>query len=108
MQACPADALSFGLEEEMSVEARKRADGVEESFYGDKEAGGTRLLYVLHEKRESYRVRPIGPEKYPKHKIPRSVMVKDLFTLRCGLKGKMRALYLAIIHPKRLLYRYWR
>jgi len=108
VQACPADALSFGLEEEMSVEARKRADGVEESFYGDKEAGGTRLLYVLHEKRESYRVRPIGPEKYPKHKIPRSVMVKDLFTLRCGLKGKMRALYLAIIHPKRLLYRYWR
>ena len=34
-------------------------------------------------------------------------MLKDLFTLRCGVPGKLRALYLAVIHPGRLIYRYW-
>jgi hypothetical protein len=34
-------------------------------------------------------------------------MLKDLFTPRCGVAGKMRALWLAIIHPKRLIYRYF-
>ena len=33
-------------------------------------------------------------------------LLVGLLTLRCGLKGKTRALYLAIIHPKRRLYRY--
>lgn len=107
VQACPVDALDFGLREDMSVKARKRADEVAGYLYGDKEAGGTQLIYVLKEKREDYEVRPIGSEKYPKHRIPLGLMIMDLFTLRCGFKGKLRALYLAIIHPRRLLYRYW-
>jgi hypothetical protein len=35
------------------------------------------------------------------------LMLRDLFTPRCGIKGKLRALYLAILHPKRLIYRYF-
>ncbi len=34
-------------------------------------------------------------------------MLKDLFTTRCGIKCKLRALYLALIHPRRLIYRYF-
>ena len=103
----PVDALDFGLQEDMSTKAKKRAEETGGYLYGDKEAGGTQLIYVLKEKKEDYGVRPIGPEKYPKHRIPLGLMMKDLFTLRCGFKGKLRALYLAIIHPKRLVYRYW-
>ena len=107
VQACPVGALDFGLQEEVSAKARTRAQEVGGYVYGEKEAGGTQVLYVLKEKKESYGVRNIGPQKYPKHKISLPLMLKDLFTLRCGLQGKVRALYLAIIHPRRLLYRYW-
>jgi hypothetical protein len=107
VQACPVQALDFGLQDEMSSKAKKRAAEVGGYLYGDKEAGGTQVIYVLKEKQEQYGVHSVGPEKYPKHKIPLPLMLKDLFTLRCGLKGKMRALYLAIIHPARLFYRYW-
>ncbi|MFQ5540426.1 MAG: 4Fe-4S dicluster domain-containing protein, partial [Candidatus Binatia bacterium] len=107
VQACPADALDFGLQEDMSLKAGKRAEEVGGYLYGENETGGTQLIYVLKEKREAYELRTICPEKYPKHRIPLGLMIKDLFTLRCGFRGKLRALYLAIIHPGRLLYRYW-
>jgi hypothetical protein len=61
----------------------------------------------LKEKRRSYGVRNVGDEKFPRHRVPGALMLKDLFTPRCGIPGKLRALYLAIIHPKRLLYRYF-
>lgn len=110
VQACPVEALDFGLQEDITTKAQRRANQVGGHLYGNVEAGGTQLAYVLKEKREAYGIRAIGPEKYPKHQIPLSLMLKDLFTLRCGIEGKLRALYLAIIHPKRLLYRYspWR
>ncbi len=107
VQACPVEALDFGLKEDMSAKAKQRAEAVGGYLYGDREAGGTQLIYVLKEKQEAYGIRRVGSEKYPKHRIPLSLMLKDLFTLRCGFKGKMRALYLALVHPRRLLYRYW-
>lgn len=107
VQACPTQALDFGLQEQISAKAKGRAEEVRGYVYGEKEAGGAQVLYVLKEKKETYGVRSIGPGKYPKHGIPLGLMLKDLFTLRCGLAGKARALYLAIVHPKRLLYRYW-
>jgi len=107
VQACPADALDFGLTEEMTHRAIERAAAAGGYLYGDTEAGGGRVLYVLKEKKESYGVRDIGREKFPKHKVPLGLMLKDLFTPRCGIAGKLRALYLALIHPKRLIYRYF-
>ena len=107
VQACPAGALDFGLQAEVSAKAQARAQEVGGYLYGEKEAGGTQVLYVLKDKREDYGVRSVGPERYPRHKIPLALMLRDVFTLRCGLTGKMRALYLALVHPKRLLYRYW-
>jgi formate dehydrogenase iron-sulfur subunit len=107
VQACPTEALDFGLVDEIKAKAKKRAAEAGGYIYGDREAGGTQLLYVLKEKQESYGVRAVGTQQYPRHGIPLGLMLKDLFTLRCGLAGKMRALYLALIHPGRLVYRYW-
>ncbi len=107
VEACPTQALDFGLQAEIQAKAKERAREAGGYLYGEKEAGGTPVFYVLKDKKEAYGIRPLAPERYPKHKIPLSLMIKDLFTLRCGLKGKLRALYLAIIHPKRLVYRYW-
>jgi ferredoxin len=107
VEACPVDALDFGLTEEISDRAKKRAEETGGYLYGEKEAGGGRVLYVLRERREDYGVPAIGAEKFPRHKIPLGLMLRDLFTLRCGIQGKLRALRLAVIHPRRLLYRYW-
>jgi formate dehydrogenase iron-sulfur subunit len=107
VQACPAGALDFGTSEEISEKAKQRAAAVDGYIYGDEEAGGGRVLYVLKESKERYGIRPVSREKFPPHKIPVSLMLKDLFTARCGIAGKLRALYLAIIHPKRLIYRYF-
>ena len=100
-------ALDFGLTEEISDKAKKQAEAVGGYVYGDKEAGGGSVVYVLKDSKEKYGVRSIGEQKFPKHKIPLGLMLKDLFTPRCGIPGKLRALYLAIIHPKRLVYRYF-
>jgi len=107
VQDCPADALAFGLSEEISTKAKDRANAVGGYIYGDKEAGGGSVLYVLKEHQADYGIRDIESERFPKHRIPLGLMLKDLFTPRCGMAGKMRALWLAIIHPKRLKYRYF-
>lgn len=99
--------MDFGLTEEIAAKARKQAGTVGGYTYGDKEAGGGNVIYVLKENKEKYGVRSIGEGKFPKHKIPIGLMLRDLFTPRCGIKGKLRAFYLAIIHPKRLIYRYF-
>jgi formate dehydrogenase iron-sulfur subunit len=107
VQACPADALDFGFSEDIASKAAQQAAAVGGYIYGDKEAGGGSVVYVLKERKEKYAVRDIPEKTFPKHKIPLGLMLKDLFTPRCGLSGKMRALWLAIIHPRRLLYRYF-
>lgn len=110
VQACPVGALDFGLTEEIAAKAQGRAAAIGGSVYGMTEAGGTQVLSVLKEDREKYGIRALGPEQYPRHHIPLGLMLKDLFTLRCGLPGKLRALKLAFLHPRRLVYRYgpWR
>ena len=107
VQACPTQALDFGISEEIAAKARSRAQANNGYVYGDREAGGGSTLYVLKEEKNKYGVRDVQEHKFPAHKIPLALMVKDLFTLRCGLSGKLRALYLALIHPKRLIYRYF-
>ncbi len=107
VQACPTAALDFGPSTEIAAKAKKRAQEQNGYVYGDKEAGGVGVLYVLKEGKEAYGVRDVSGQRFPRHRIPVALMVRDLFTLRCGLGGKLRALYLAVIHPKRLIYRYF-
>jgi formate dehydrogenase iron-sulfur subunit len=107
VEACPVGALDFGLAADMSSKAARRAEELEGRVYGATEAGGTSVLYVLSAQQQDYGIRAVDPGKYPKHSIPLSLMFKDLFTLRLGVAAKFRALYFAIIHPRRLAYRYW-
>jgi formate dehydrogenase iron-sulfur subunit len=107
VQACPVQALEFGFAEEIEAKAAERAAANGGYLYGDKEAGGAQVLYVLTEPKDEYGLREVGPEKYPRHRIPLSLMIRDLFTLRLGVPAKVRALHLAIVHPRRLAYRYW-
>ncbi|HEX7233001.1 MAG TPA: 4Fe-4S dicluster domain-containing protein, partial [Candidatus Binatia bacterium] len=107
VQACPAGALDFGFSEEITTKAAQQAAAVGGYIYGDKEAGGGSVVYVLKEPKDKYGVRDVSQKKFPKHKIPLALMLKDLFTPRCGISGKMRALWLALVHPRRLLYRYF-
>ena len=50
MKACPADALRFGDREDMLQEAHNRIathpDKYVDHIYGEKEAGGTSVLYL--------------------------------------------------------------
>jgi formate dehydrogenase iron-sulfur subunit len=50
VKACPADCLRFGTRDEMLQEARSRISGHPEKYvdhiYGEKEAGGTSVLYL--------------------------------------------------------------
>jgi formate dehydrogenase iron-sulfur subunit len=108
VQVCPVGALEFGLTEDIASKANQQAEAIGGYTYGHKEAGGGHVVYVLKESKQKYGLRDIGTDKFPKHKIPVGLMLKDLFTLRCGISGKLRALYLAIIHPQRLVYRYFR
>src|SRR5207253_2788581 len=64
VQACPVGALDFGLTEEITDKATQRAAAVSGYLYGDREAGGGNVVYVLKEKRESYGVRDIGEQKF--------------------------------------------
>ena len=107
VQACPVDALAFGLQEEVAGSAARRAAEVHGHLYGNEEAGGTHLVYLLKESTADHGLRSIARQKYPRHRIPWSLMLKDVFTLRLGVAAKARALYLAVVHPRRLVYRYW-
>jgi hypothetical protein len=107
VQACPVNALEFGTSAEIADKARQQAAAIGGYSYGENEAGGGNVIYVLRESKEKYGVRDVAAEKFPQHKIPLGLMLKDLFTPRCGVAGKLRALWLAVIHPRRLVYRYF-
>jgi formate dehydrogenase iron-sulfur subunit len=50
VKACPADALNYGTRDDMLKEARRRIDARPDKYvnhvYGEKEAGGTSVLYL--------------------------------------------------------------
>jgi len=49
------------------------------------------VISVLKEDKDAYGVRHVSDRRFPKHRIPLGLMLKDLFTPRCGIAGKMRA-----------------
>lgn len=46
VEACPRNAIAFGVKEEMRERARKRAEEINGYIYGDKENSGTSNFYV--------------------------------------------------------------
>jgi formate dehydrogenase iron-sulfur subunit len=71
VKACPADALKFGYREEMLEEAHRRIKNrpgrYVDHIYGEKEAGGTSVLYLSAVPFEKLGFPTLGPEPVPIH-----------------------------------------
>ncbi len=71
VKACPADALHFGTREEMLQEAHRRIEHRPERYvdhvYGEREAGGTSVLYLSAVPFEKLGFPTLGPEPVPVH-----------------------------------------
>ena len=69
VKACPADALRFGEREEMLAEARKRISArpgrYVDHIYGEKEAGGTSVLYLAGVPFSSLGFPDVGEKAFP-------------------------------------------
>jgi len=107
VQACPVEALEFGLLEETDARVERRAGERGGTLYGRWEAGGTHVLHLLTRPLAEHGMPAVGPERYPEHQIPLRTKVKGVLTLTGGIDGKWRALRNALAKPWRLPYRYW-
>ena len=84
VKACPADCLRFGDRDEILREARdrivKRPDKYVDHIYGEKEAGGTSVLYLSSVPFEKLGFPDVGTKPYPAfskaalHAVPPAVM----------------------------------
>ena len=84
VKACPADALVFGDRNGMLKEARARIAAQPKKYvdhiYGEKEAGGTSVLYLSSLPFSKLDFPEIGPEAYPTvskqaiHAVPSAVL----------------------------------
>jgi formate dehydrogenase iron-sulfur subunit len=85
VKACPADCLSFGTRDEILQKARNRIsdhpDKYVDHIYGEKEAGGTSVLYLSSVPFEKLGFPDVGTKPYPGlsklalHAVPPAVMV---------------------------------
>jgi len=104
---CPTGALDFGPRAQIEDAAQARAREVNGYVHGQREAGGTQVLYVLTQPVAQHGLRAVGPEKYPRAKIPLLLILRGPLSLSLGFEAKWRALKNAIQRPWRLKYRYW-
>jgi formate dehydrogenase iron-sulfur subunit len=84
VKACPADALEFGERQEMLQEAHSRIakhpDKYIDRVYGEKEAGGTSVLYLAAVPFEKIGLPALGDQPYPAvskialHAVPPAVL----------------------------------
>jgi formate dehydrogenase iron-sulfur subunit len=84
VKACPADALKFGNREDILKEARTRISERPEKYvdhiYGEKEAGGTSVLYLSSVPFEKLGFPDVGTKAYPAvskiaiHSVPPAVL----------------------------------
>jgi formate dehydrogenase iron-sulfur subunit len=84
VKACPADALRFGEREEMLQLARTRiasnSDQYVDHIYGEKEAGGTSVLYLSSVPFDKLGFPDVGEKPYPRlskaalHAVPPAVI----------------------------------
>jgi len=107
VQACPTDALVFGLAPAMRAEASTRAQRHGAKLYGVLAAGGTHVLHVLTHSLAEHGLPRVSARRYPRHHIPWRVKVGGVLTLGGGPAGKWRAIRNAVLKPWRLGYRYW-
>src|SRR5580700_1700689 len=84
VKACPADALQFGTRDDILKEARTRISCQPEKYvdhiYGEKEAGGTSVLYLSSVPFDKLGFPDVGTKAYPAvskiaiHSVPPAVL----------------------------------
>jgi formate dehydrogenase iron-sulfur subunit len=84
VKACPADALQFGTRQDILKEARTRISAQPEKYvdhiYGEKEAGGTSVLYLSSVPFDKLGFPDVGTKSYPAvskiaiHSVPPAVL----------------------------------
>ena len=84
VKACPADCLRFGTRDDMLTEAHTRISGQPEKYvdhiYGEKEAGGTSVLYLSSVPFAKLGFPEVGDTPYPSlssralHAVPPAVL----------------------------------
>ena len=84
VKACPADCLRFGTRDDLLQEARDRIsnhpDNYVDHIYGEKEAGGTSVLYLSSVPFDKLGFPDVGTKSYPGlsklalHAVPPAVM----------------------------------
>jgi formate dehydrogenase iron-sulfur subunit len=98
VKACPADCLRFGTRDEMLQEAHTRIsehpDKYVDHIYGEKEAGGTSVLYLSSVSFDKLGFPDVGTKAYPAlstialHAVPPSVIA--LGALLSGLYALLK------------------
>jgi formate dehydrogenase iron-sulfur subunit len=109
VKACPADCLRFGTREDILAEARTRIsehpDKYVDHIYGEKEAGGTSVLYLSSVPFDKLGFPDVGEKSFPGfskmalHAVPPAVMIVGsllagaytLFKRRVSLAGAQTA-----------------
>ena len=108
VKACPADCLKFGEREEILTEARRRIaerpDRYVDHIYGEKEAGGTTVLYLASVPFEKIGFPDVGTKSYPGrsrlalHAVPPAVIAVGAALAGIFSLMKRRALAIAGEH----------
>lgn len=95
VQACEVDALFFGKRIELLKEAKKRIaeGGYVDYIYGEKEAGGTCILYISDVPFEELRFKEVLKSKYPE--LTEAYLSKMPLTITGMLLG-LTGLYLFV------------
>lgn len=68
VETCPVEALEFGERSEVLQKARARAAQVKGYVYGEKEAGGTDVLYILDMSPQKLGLPVVSPFRYSEAK----------------------------------------
>jgi len=105
VKACPADCLRFGTRDELLQEAHSRISNNQEKYvdhiYGEKEAGGTSVLYLSSVPFDKLGFPDVSDKSYPKfsaaalHAVPPAVMAVGALLAGICLLLKRRTLALA-------------
>lgn len=78
VKVCPPKALEFGPYNEILAKAKKRAEETGGRLYGEAEAGGTHVFYVLRGSVEDNRLEKVSGRIYGTEEVPVAVGIKSL------------------------------
>ncbi len=91
VKQCPTEALKFGKRKDLLLEAKARIKANPERYvdhiYGEREAGGTSVLYLSAVPFTDLGFPDVGTKSYPSHSIPALAAVPPAVAILGGILG---------------------